>query len=139
MTETAPSERARRITQDETTRSLALWFGILAGPLAWTVQTLVAPDLHEVLCYPGAGASAGAVYGVPIETVIVVLSAALLGATVLAGLVSYRCWRRGKSAAANERATWMARAGVLVSVLFGLAIAIGFLPVVLLDACEVPL
>lgn len=130
---------ARRITRAETRGSLLLWFGILAGPLAWTTQVIVAPDLAEVLCYSGAeGSGRGQVYGVDIQVFIVALTA-LLTLVCLAGLVaSLRCsraLRATEDSTTAGRATWMARAGILVSALFALATVIGFIPVFLLESC----
>jgi hypothetical protein len=130
---------ARRTTRAETAGSLLLWFGILAAPLAWTTQVILAPDLAEVLCYPGArGSGRAQVYGMDIQVFIVALTAALT-LVCLAGLVvSLRCsraLRTADDAAPGGRARWMARAGVLVSALFGLATVIGFIPVFVLEAC----
>lgn len=130
---------ARRITRAETAGSLLLWFGILAGPLAWTTQVIVAPDVAEVLCYSGAeGSGRGQVYGLDIQVFIVALTA-LLTLVCLAGLVvSLRCsraLRASEDSTTGGRATWMARAGILVSTLFALATAIGFIPVFLLESC----
>jgi hypothetical protein len=130
---------ARRITRAETRGSLLLWFGILAGPLAWTTQVIVAPDLAEVLCYSGAeGSGRGQAYGVDIQVFIVALTA-LLTLVCLTGLVvSLRCsrvLRTSEDSTTAGRATWMARAGILVSALFTLATVIGFIPVFLLESC----
>jgi hypothetical protein len=130
---------AKRITRAETRESLLLWFGILAGPLAWTTQVIVAPDLAEVLCYSGAEASGrGQIYGLEVQVFIVALTA-LLTLVCLAGLgVSLRCWRVLRAAedlTTAGRATWMALAGILVSALFALATIIGFIPVFLLETC----
>jgi len=130
---------AERVTRAETKGSLLLWFGILAGPLAWTTQVIVAPDLAEVLCYSGAeGSGRGEIYGLDIQVFIVALTA-LLTAVCLAGLlVAIRCSRTLRAAddpTTAGRATWMARAGILVSALFALATVIGFIPVWFLESC----
>jgi hypothetical protein len=130
---------ARRITRAETKESLLLWFGILAGPLAWTTQVIVAPDLAEVLCYSGAeGSGRGQIYGVDIQAFIVALTAALTLVCLAGVLVSLRCWRVLRAmddTTTARRATWMALAGILVSTLFALATVIGFIPVFLLESC----
>ncbi len=130
---------AKRVTKAETRGSILLWFGILAGPLAWTTQVLVAPDLAEVLCYPGAARSGRAlVYGINIQVFIVMLTAVLTLVCLAGLLVSLRCWklqREGGDATTAGRALWMAQAGILVSALFALATVVGFIPVVFLDAC----
>ena len=130
----------RDITRAETRRSLLLWFGILAGPLAWTAQVALAPDINEVLCYPGAESTGrGELYGVPMVAVVAIFSAAMLAVSLLGLAASLSCWRRvrrGRDATPARRATWMAFAGVLVGALFSLAIAVGFIPLAFLDACE---
>jgi hypothetical protein len=130
---------ARETTRAETRRSLLLWFGVLAAPLAWTAQVIIAPDVAEILCYPGAEHSGRAlVYGVALESFLFALTAvvALVG---LAGIVvSWRCLRALKSnpdGTPAHRATWMALAGVLVSSLFTIAIVVGFIPLFFLNAC----
>jgi hypothetical protein len=128
-----------RITRAETRQSVLLWFGILAGPLAWTAQVIVAPDLAEVLCYPGAERSGqGQIYGLDIEVFIVALTAVLTSVCLAGVLVSLRCLRVLRAAndsTTARRATWMARAGVLVSTLFALATVVGFIPAFLLESC----
>jgi hypothetical protein len=127
------------VTRGETRGSVLLWFGILAGPLAWTAQVIVAPDLAEVLCYSGAkGSGRGQIYGLDIQVFIVVLTAALTAICLSGLLVSLKCSRAQRAArdtTPGRRATWMARAGVLVSSLFALATIVGFIPVFLLEAC----
>jgi hypothetical protein len=114
---------AKSITRAETRGSLLLWFGILAGPLAWTTQVIVAPDLAEVLCYSGAeGSGRGQVYGIDIQIFIVALRCS-------------RALRATEDSTTARRASWMARAGILVSALFALATVIGFIPVFLLESC----
>jgi hypothetical protein len=128
-----------RVTRAETSQSILLWFGILGGPLAWTAEILVAADLAEVLCYSGAEASGRAqIYGVDVEVFLVALTAVLTLMCVAAGIVAGRCLlslRAAGDATTSRRATWMARAGVLVSILFGLATVIGLIPLYLLETC----
>ncbi|MFN2490187.1 MAG: hypothetical protein ABR529_10705 [Actinomycetota bacterium] len=127
-------------TTAETRQSLLLWFGILAAPAAWSLQVVIAPDLSEILCYPGAeGSGLGRIYGIEIETVLVALTAGLALVAFAAVLVSLSCWRklhRTRDATTGRRATWMAGAGIFVSALFLLGILIGFLPMVFLGSCE---
>jgi hypothetical protein len=129
----------KQTTRAETTQSLLLWLGILTGPLAWSLQTFVAPDLAEVLCYAGAAASGRAeLYGFPIEQFIVVLTALLAAATIGAGIGSFSCLRRLRRSTHSTdggRAAWMARAGILVSVLFLMGILLAPLPVVFVEGC----
>lgn len=130
---------ARRISREEGRQSLKLWFGLLAAPVAWAVQLAVAPDLTELLCLPGSTASGrGEVYGLSIEVFILALSAGLTLVAVLGGLAAASCRRKILDApdpTPGGRAGWMARAGVMVSSLFTLAIVVGFIPAALLESC----
>jgi hypothetical protein len=132
---------SREVTRAETSQSVLLWFGILAAPLAWTAQILIAPDLSEVLCYPGAkGSGQNLVYGMGIELFLVLLTAGLFAISLAGAGAAVACRRRlGRShdRTPGGRASWMALAGILTSVLFALAIAIGFLPMLFLEPCAV--
>jgi hypothetical protein len=130
---------AREVTRSETKGSWLLWFGVLAAPLAWTAQVIVAPDLAEILCYPGAAESGqGNVYGLTLETFLLVFNAALTAVAAAGIVASLRCRRALRSHRDHtpaQRATWMALAGLLVSTLFLIAIAVGFIPLFFLESC----
>jgi hypothetical protein len=129
---------ARPITQSETKGSIRLWFGILAGPIAWAAQIVVAPDLNEVLCYPGAGADRGEVLGIASETFLILFTALLALVTAAGFLSALSCTRKlaqVEDGVAINRARWMARAGMLVSLLFFLGIVANFAPLLILSAC----
>jgi hypothetical protein len=120
-----------------------LWFGVLAAPLAWTAQIIVAPDLAEILCYAGAAESGrGQVYGLALESFLVAFNAVLTAVAVAGVLASLHC-RRALRASPDrtpaQRATWMALAGLLVSTLFLVAIAVGFIPLLFLESCTTSL
>jgi hypothetical protein len=127
----------------ETKQSILLWFGILAAPAAWTLQVILAPDLAEILCYEGAAETGrGRIYDVGIEPILVALTVVLAGVALLGILISASCWRklrRSPDTTTAGRAGWMALAGVLVSVLFFVAIVVGFIPMAFLESCVVAL
>lgn len=131
----------RATSRAETRESLLLWFGIFAAPLAWTAQVFVAPDLNEVLCLPGASASGrGTVFGMDVEVFLVGVSATAALVALLGFASAYSCLRRLRRAGdgtPGTRASWMAAAGVFVSLLFLLGIVVGFIPMIFLEACEV--
>jgi hypothetical protein len=130
---------AEQVTRSETRESLLLWVGILAAPLAWTAQVIVAPDLAEILCYAGAaGSGRGVVYGMSLESFLLILTAVLAGVAVAGLVVSVRCRRELRARQDRtpaRRATWMALAGILVSALFLIAIVVGFIPLYFLESC----
>jgi hypothetical protein len=119
-----------------------LWFGFLAGPLGWTVQTLVDSAVASHGCFPRlspvstptVGGLRGIVFGV---------SLAAIALCVAGAAVAWRDWTRtraehhGGSGKAKEhaqptalletgegRTRFMALAGVLVSLTF-LIVTIG--------------
>lgn len=124
---------ATQVTKAEARGSGWLWFGVLGGPAGWSLQTLVGSELDEIACSPGAGAQ-----GV-VEPVTLAISAICLGITLLAGVMAWRCLRAASESddTNGKRASWMARAGILTSVFFVIAIFQGFLPALFLSACQV--
>jgi hypothetical protein len=129
------------ITRAETKQSFLLWFGVLGAPLAWTAQVMIAPDVAEIICYPGATRSgAGEVWGWQLETALILLSAAMLLVALSALVVSLGClrtYRRAVDQTPGSRARWMAYAGVIVSSLFVIGILLGSIPPLMLQACRV--
>lgn len=124
---------ATQVTKAEAGGSGWLWFGVLGGPGAWSIQTLIGSELDEIACSPGA-TTPGLV-----EPVVLAVSAVCFAITILAGLMSWRCLRgvSGSDDTNGRRASWMARAGILTSGFFVIAIFQGFLPSLFLSACQV--
>lgn len=126
-------------TRAETRQSFMLWFGVLAAPLAWLAQIFIAPDVAEIVCLSGAeGTGRGEIYGFALETFLLALTAAFTLVGLLAVVGSIRCLRllgRAGDDTPGRRATWMAYAGILVSTLFLLSIAVGFIPLFFLESC----
>jgi hypothetical protein len=133
----------RETTRAEARHSFLLWFGVLAAPLAWFAQIVIAPDIAEIVCLPGAeGSGRGEVYGFAVETFVLTVTVASTVVGVAALAASVRCLRVLKRAGDDtpgRRATWMAFAGVLVSTLFVLSIAVGYIPLFFLESCVTPL
>ncbi len=124
---------ATQVTKSEARGSGWLWFGVLGGPVGWSIQTLIGSELDEIACSPGASAP-----GV-VEPVVLAVSAVCFAITILAGVMSWRCLRAasGRDDTNGRRASWMARAGVLTSIFFVIAIFQGFLPSLFLSSCQV--
>ena len=120
----------------ETPGSLALWFGLLAAPGAWSVQLFLGDQLFELGCAPGS--SSPSVEGIGLQTIVVAVT--ILGTllAVAGALVSYRCWAKTKAddSSKGQRAHWMAGAGVFVSALFLILIVQGYFPPLFLNVCE---
>lgn len=106
-----------------------LWFGMLAGPIAWSVRLLVSYPLVPVACARGGDLL---LHLVTLATALVALAA---------GLVSWRRWRRagetGQAGAGERRRRdrFMALFGVFSSGFFFLVILVEGSMVFLVSAC----
>jgi hypothetical protein len=125
---------------NELVSPVALWFGILGGPLAWAARLLLSYPLVGVACAQGAGLVLHLVAGVT------------LAVTVAAGLVAWRGfrttrdWQRSRpprtgeptvDAWAVERTYFMALLGLLSSGLFALVIVAEWFTVFVTDPCVI--
>ena len=136
---TATEGAARAVTRDETRGSFALWFGVLAAPAAWAVQLVVNYSLDEWFACSPASTSPGRVLGLTTGSIAVIVAAAAVVLSVVALVVSARCFRSGPPSEDAERwgrARWMALAGMMNSVLYLLLIVLSFGPPAFLDPCE---
>lgn len=119
-------------------RSTLGWIGVLTGPTAWTIQLLSGWTLGEVIACAPANGSPGEVLGLPVSAVTGIVNAVLLVVTVLVGVGSFaelRGIRAGTDRTPGHRATWLATAGVMTSVLFATLIASSFVPIALIGEC----
>ncbi len=135
---TPAQEVVRQITRRESSGSALLWFGLLGGPLAWTLELVVNYSLEEWFACSPATTSPGLVLGIGVRNFALVVTGALAAVTVLAGAVSIKCYRgtgppNGSSAG---RAGWMALAGIMNSVLYLILIVASFAPPAILGVCE---
>ena len=112
------------------TNALALWTGMLAGPIAWLLQMELGYALVPWACATGH---------------IVVLHIVTLGGLLIAAagaLVAWREWRRSgrewpKGAGGPQmRSRFMAVLGLLTSVMFFLVILAQGLPSFILSPCQ---
>ena len=131
---------AQAVSRAERGGSRRLWFGVLAGPVAWSLQILIGYNLEEIACNPGSQTQQLA--GAEIEPLAVWLTLAS-GALALAGvLVSFSCWRRVRAAhdsTPGARAEWMAWAGIVSSGLFAFWILLALFSPGFLAVCDPPL
>jgi hypothetical protein len=113
----------------------ALWFGVLAGPAAWSLQVVIGYGAEEIAC--SSGSQSDELVGIPVESFIVAVNAALSAVTLAALIVSIRSLRlhRADDPTTGSRATWMGVAGVMVSVLFLIVLMSGFAPMSFLSTC----
>jgi hypothetical protein len=123
-----------------TARSVALWAGILVPPAAWGLQLVVADLLFELGCAPGVRGHA--VFGVSLRAWTLIVTAGAAAATVLAGLLAYRAWRRVPDTPGvtwAERARGMGWWGLVSAGLYLLIILFGAFPPLFLGECAPPL
>lgn len=121
--------------------SRALWFGLLSGPIIWTVQFLAVYLLVEVACQ--AGILRGSFLGMEtISFLVVLLTVASLIGVAYGGFFSYRNYQQVGGHGIFQRqnldrspAWFMALSGLALSLLFGLLILMMGIPAVVLAPC----
>jgi len=118
--------------------SWLLWFGALGAPAAWTVQLLLNYSLEEWFACSPSATEEGRVVGVEVPTAALTVSGVLTLVAVAAGLVAASCYRKIRAASSDveSRASWMAEAGIMNSVLYVIVMVASFGPPLLLDVCE---
>ena len=117
-----------------------LWFGVLGGPVAWTLQLLVDYPLVAHYCFPDAAKRI-----VPtidsLHLLVIIVSALALAVAIAALLTALRSWRVAggefgsarvdlvEAAAPPGRVLFMALGGILASglTIFGILIHAGFI------------
>ncbi|HEV7859215.1 MAG TPA: hypothetical protein VGO91_11405 [Pyrinomonadaceae bacterium] len=110
---------------------LALWVGLLCGPLAWLLQLQVGYTLVPWACAHDVNA---------ISLHLVTVVALLL--TSLGGFISWRNWQRtGKKERDDEgeavsRSRFMALLGLFTSAMFFLTILVQGIPSFILHPCQ---
>lgn len=130
---------AEDISRRESTGSFLLWFGLLGAPLAWVTQLLVNYSFEEWFACSPAAAERGEVAGLSVTTAALLVTALLTAVALAAGAVSLRCLRRiprSEDSATSGRARWMARAGIMNSVLYTVALFVSFAPPLVLEICR---
>jgi hypothetical protein len=137
----ALEEAAEEISKDERRRSVALWFGVLGGPLAWVGHLGGNYSLEEWFACSESAHHPGEILGVGVKTVSLLLNSAMVAVAALSGLVAYGCWKKlqgqsGDEDDSLERARWMAFAGMVEGALFLGIILLGYVPLLTLDVCE---
>ena len=117
-----------------------LAFGLFAGPVMWSVQELVSYPVAAQACYPGSAPLREPLIG-GVSAIIAAATLVALAVTIIALLTALRSWRAAGGGAEHEstdesRTRFLSLAGVLVSALFALAIALNGVPVLMLRPCS---
>jgi hypothetical protein len=131
---------AALITRQESLGSAALWFAVLGSPIAWLGHLGIGWALEEVFACAPATTDRGEILGFSSNQVSWVLNSIMVLIAAAAGLTAVATWRRLRHATDGdrlERSQWMAFAGMVEGAIFVVAIALGFVPPLLLDTCTV--
>ena len=131
--------QAERISRRESVGSWRLWFGVLAAPIAWVVELLANYSLEEWFACAPSTRSRGEVMGLGVDTVALIITSVLAAVAVAGLLVSLGCRRALRASTegnTDQRARWMALAGIFNSALYLVIILVSFGPPVLLDVCR---
>jgi len=121
----------------------ALWFGLLAAPVVWSLQILVLYPVVAHGCFPRDHPLSLPVFSV--APIVLLVSIAALVVAAAAGLVALKNWRttreehysgQGHLLETGEgRSRFMALGGLLLSGLFFFGIMLNGLPFLLLGPC----
>ena len=128
------------VSRAERGGSKLLWFGVLAGPVAWSLQILIGYSLEEIACNPGSQTQQ--IAGADIEPLVIFLTLATAALALAGVVVSFACRRRIRQSAESttgDRAEWMAWAGVVTSGLFAFWILVALFSPGFLTVCDPPL
>jgi hypothetical protein len=122
-------------------RSVPLWFGVLAPPLAWAAHLVLGDGIFELGC--ARGFRDHRILGVSLRAWATIQTSFFAAVTILAGVLAYRAWLQLRSVepegVAVGRARAMAIAGVASSILYFLIILFGFFPPLFLQSCRTSL
>jgi hypothetical protein len=129
--------KTRAVSRAEGRGSALLWFGILAGPIAWSVEIILGYGVEEIAC--SAGSASEEIEGVGVEPIIVLVTLFLGAVAAAACLIAFGCLRRLRASrgGAGGRAEWMAIVGIATSAIFLVLILVNLFSVVFLGVCEV--
>lgn len=128
--------REPRTDYPSAARDALLWFAILGGPVAWTIDSLAAVFLEESWC-AGATTHREAAFG-GIFPLLIVIGILMAAGAVTAGLVGWRAMDAvgmdtGRDGTAHDRRRFMAHAGTLISMLFLFGIVLRWIAVFFVD------
>jgi hypothetical protein len=108
-----------------------VWFGVLGGAAAWTVQLVVGSQLEENHC-----TRFGARYSIHTPTWEAALTAGTAAVAVAAGVAALLAYRRSRRGGDRRgRIGFMATSGILANTLFLALILLGGIGVSVLDPC----
>jgi hypothetical protein len=128
--------RTARAVDPLSPRSVPLWFGVLAPPLAWGAHLVLGDLIFELGCSPGVRGPG--ILGLSLESWALIETVVVAAITVAAGVLAYRSWRRLRpisNGTAWGRAHAMALAGMGSAFIYLALIAYGFMAPFFLNRC----
>ena len=118
--------------------SKALWFGLLAAPIAWMTQLVATYSLEEWFACAPATLDRGQVLGIGVRPFAIGLTIVFGVIALAGGVVAIRSLRTiNESNDPSGRARWMAYAGILNTALYLIIILANVAPPLILQVCEV--
>ena len=115
----------------------SLWFGLLAGPIVYSVHFLVVYLLVEAACKADLlHFSVLSFNGIAVSVLVLTILAALIN--LVAGVLTYRTWQRRKDIEGGTQgsyAPFMALVGVWLNGLFAITILATGIPPLFLQPC----
>ncbi len=122
----------------------ALWFGLTAAPLAWSIQQLASTALVGRDCYPHESPLAYPLWH-GVWTVLLGISVASIALAIAGGAVSWRSWRHTRHEQPDSahhlldrgegRTRFMGMSGMIASALFLLGLVFGTAALFMVPLC----
>ncbi len=106
-----------------------LWFGVLGGPIAWSLHLIISYLLVRPVCWDGG------------LIALHIISLGLVLTALAAAAVSWRQWRSVRESADADmhgtggRVGFMALFGILSGLLFAAATVVAWVPIFLIGPC----
>jgi hypothetical protein len=131
--------QTEQITTQESTGTAGLWFGILAGPIGWSIQFTADYLTGEWLSCTRGFRMRGVIFGVSTTTWIVLTNAFFVAVIVVALVTSIRRFQqlRADDPTTGKRAGFMAFVGIVNSIVFLVPVVMGFVPALTFSRCGV--
>jgi hypothetical protein len=124
-----PPSRGRRRFNPLSSRSFALWYGVIGPPLLWGANLALGDLIYELGC--SSGMRRTAILSLSLRTWGLIQTGALEALIVLAGLAALGAWRevRGREdGTALKRAQALSIAGIASACVYSLLLLFVFVP-----------
>lgn len=122
---------------------VSLAFGLFAAPIGWALHLLVNYSIAGQNCVGASAAATASAQGAHSVILLIDLAAVIL--SVVAGAVAYDLWKKTREEKAGDahrlvqagegRTRFLALCGILTSILFGLAVIVDVLGILVGPPC----